>query len=94
MAMGDHCFAIDHWSCAGCLVGGGWGGEVKWQYNDLRDLWNEIAEEQAVLAKLEAKGGRAKLETCGNPGQPGRLCIKIDKSAGSFGNGFYVIQGY
>ncbi len=67
---------------------------IRWEMNDLQYLRGEIAKQQAALEKLTKKGGRAVLGTCGNTGLQGRLCVQIDKTAGEFGNGYFVIQGY
>ncbi len=67
---------------------------VQWEINDLQYLRGEIAAQQATLDKLTKKGGRAVLSSCGDAGQPGRPCVQIDKTAGEFQNGFFVIRGY
>ena len=67
---------------------------VRWEMNDLQYLRGEITTQQAALDKLTRKGGRAVLGTCGDPGQKSRPCVQIDKAAGEFGNGYFVIQGY
>ena len=58
---------------------------------ELDDLRAEVAEQQAALKTLNAKGGKARLTVCG---QARRLCVQIDKEAGEFGDGYYVIRGY
>lgn len=50
----------------------------------------ELAEAKAAVAKLEPKGGKAKLGVCGDNRQ---LCVKVDKSA-EYNNDFMVIKGY
>ncbi len=67
---------------------------VQWEMSDLQYLRGEIARQQATLNTLTKKGGRTVLSTCGNSGPPGRLCVQIDKTAGEFGDGYFVIQGY
>ena len=60
---------------------------------ELDDLRAEVAEQQAALKTLNAKGGKARITTCGQSGHA-RLCVQIDKQAGEFGDGYYVIRGY
>lgn len=67
---------------------------VRWEMHDLQYLRGEMATQQAALDKLTRKGGRAVLGTCGDPGHKPRPCVQIDKTAGEFGNGYFVIQGY
>jgi len=47
----------------------------------------------AEVARLEAQGARMELRRCG-PAR--RLCVRIDRKAGAFGEGgeFLVLQGY
>jgi len=59
---------------------------------ELDNLRAEVAEQQAVLKTLNAKGGKARLTTCG---QARRLCVQIDKEAGEYEEGdYYVLRGY
>ena len=53
----------------------------------------EKAELEANVADLAKRGGRAKLEKCGDQN---RLCVRIDKSAGGFGKDseYAVLKGY
>jgi hypothetical protein len=67
------------------------------QVNDLSakvaDFRAQIAQEQATVAELDKRGGKAKLNWCG-PGR--RLCVQVDTKAGTFGNGhatYMVIKG-
>lgn len=56
----------------------------------------EVAELDAAIADRARRGGRIKLETCGNKGT-GRLCVRVDQSAGIFGkenDPHMVVQGY
>jgi hypothetical protein len=47
----------------------------------------------AEVARLEAQGARMELRRCGTAQ---RLCVRIDRKAGSFGEGgeYLVLQGY
>jgi len=47
----------------------------------------------AEVARLEAQGARMELRRCGTAQ---RLCVRIDRKAGSFGEGgeYFVLQGY
>jgi hypothetical protein len=49
-----------------------------------------LSEARAVIAELEAKGGKAKLTTCG---VKRRLCIQVDKTD-EFKDGYMIIKGY
>jgi hypothetical protein len=48
---------------------------------------------RADVDRLEQRGGRADLRHCGSPG---RLCVRIDKGAPSYGEkgDYYIVQGY
>ena len=52
------------------------------------DLLGRIEE----LREQAKRGGRAKLEKCGDQG---RLCVRIDKSSGYGKDGdYFVLRGY
>lgn len=56
-------------------------------------LANQIAAAQTNLAELERRGGKVKLERCGDAG---RLCVRVDDRPGRFGqhNEYAVLSGY
>jgi hypothetical protein len=56
----------------------------------------EIAELRATVQQLESKGGRADLIKCVEPHKPGRLCIRVDAKAGTWGEDkdYMIIHGY
>jgi hypothetical protein len=64
-----------------------------WMYQLLAidSLRTERQELQAGVDGLAKRGGRIKLNTCGDKKQ---LCAKVDKSAGDFKDGYMVLQGY
>ena len=54
---------------------------------------------QASIADLTQRGGRIKLNSCGNSGDRKRLCVLVDQTAGRFGNAqsgeiYMVAKGY
>jgi outer membrane murein-binding lipoprotein Lpp len=53
----------------------------------------EVAQWQAQADAWAKKGGRAKLERCGDQG---RLCVRVDTRAGGFGKegDYMVLRGY
>ena len=55
-------------------------------------LLGEVAQLQANAEEWAKRGGRAKLEKCGDQG---RLCVRIDKTTG-YGkdSDYYVLRGY
>ena len=72
---------------------------VRWQRNDIEALAAQRQELRAEVLQLQAtadewvkKGGRAKLERCGDKE---RLCVRVDKAVG-FGKeaDFFVLRGY
>ena len=69
---------------------------INWYELKLDRLQTQIDAEQTVVAGLDKKGGKAVLTQCTSPGKPNRLCVRIDKQAGAFGNSsdFYIIDGY
>ena len=55
-------------------------------------LISEVGQLQAEANEWAKRGGRAKLETCGDAG---RLCVRIDKSTGYGKEGdYFVLRGY
>lgn len=66
------------------------------QVSSLRDekaaLLGEVAQLQANADDWAKRGGRAKLEKCGDAG---RLCVRIDKTTG-YGkdSDYFVLRGY
>ena len=74
---------------------------VAWQTYQVRSLNREkavLVEEVAALkasaADFANRAGKAQLSTCGDKR---RLCIKIDKNAGSYGDNkeaYAIIKGY
>jgi hypothetical protein len=72
---------------------------VGWQRSQVEALQAQANELQANIAGWEKLGARTRPTMCGgNNGKPGRACIRIDKSAGFFGDGreenYAVIYGY
>ena len=55
-------------------------------------LLGEVAQLQAQAEDWAKRGGRAKLDKCG---EHGRLCVRVDKAA-AFGkdSDYYVLKGY
>lgn len=53
----------------------------------------ELAELEANIAAREKHAGRAKLENCG---EKRRLCVRVNKKAGVFGEGgdYMILHGY
>lgn len=72
---------------------------IEWQRHEIGELQAEKLALRAEVAQLQAnanawakRGGRAKLETCG---ERGRLCVRVDLSGGYGKNGdYYVLRGY
>lgn len=55
-------------------------------------LLGEVAQLQASAEEWAKRGGRAKLEKCGDQG---RLCVRVDKGRGYGKDGdYYVLRGY
>lgn len=75
---------------------------LAWDHHRVSDLSAEaaqlraqIAQERAIVAELDKRGGKAKLNSCGS----GRLCVQVDTKAGKFSYGdgrptYMVIKGY
>ncbi len=58
---------------------------------EMLSMQNEKTELVANIADLKKRGGKVKLHTCGDQNQ---LCVKVDKNAGSYGNGdFMIVKG-
>lgn len=76
---------------------------LAWQQHQVAELRQERADLVQEVAGLKAnadawaaKAGKAKLTSCGAPGEKGRLCVQIDTKAGIFGDGrdYAVLKGY
>jgi hypothetical protein len=54
----------------------------------------EIAERQATVATLDARGGALDLKHCALAHRNPHLCVRIDKAAGGFGpeGDYYVVR--
>ncbi len=54
----------------------------------------EIAERQAIVAALDARGGAAHLTHCARAQDAAQLCARIDKASGSFGpeGDYYILK--
>ena len=72
---------------------------VWWERHQVEQLAEQRAALQGEVAQLQAqaedwakRGGRAKLERCGDHG---RLCVRVDKTVG-FGkdSDYFVLRGY
>ena len=79
----------------------GWSAyaSLAWQLHQVSSLREEKAALLGEVAQLQAnaddwakRGGRAKLEKCGDAG---RLCVRIDKTTG-YGkdSDYFVLRGY
>lgn len=73
---------------------------VWWQRHQVETLIEQKTQLQAEVAELQTnaqdwakRAGRAKLDKCG---EQSRLCVRIDKSAGTFGNDadYAILKGY
>jgi hypothetical protein len=72
---------------------------VWWQRHQVEQLTEQKAELLSEVAQLQLqaedwakRGGRAKLEKCGDAG---RLCVRVDKTIGYGKNGdYFVLRGY
>jgi hypothetical protein len=76
---------------------------VVWWYvpsvSEMAALRAERDQLQASIEDLTARGGRIKLNTCGDSGERKRLCVLVDQSAGRFGNTqsgeiYMIAKGY
>ncbi len=61
--------------------------------SELAALRAKREELTSSLARLEQRGARVDLRHCGDPG---RLCVRVDRKAPIYGEGgdYYVIKGY
>lgn len=80
------------------VLAGGVGYAVgRYEAGATADLRAERDALQAAVDDLAKRGGRIKLQTCGQQGA-GRLCVQIDQAAGTYGNEragwFAVPKGY
>ncbi|WP_410169730.1 MbeB family mobilization protein [Acinetobacter pollinis] len=55
---------------------------------------DEIASQEARIALLTEKGGKIELQNCIDRKNRKRLCIPMNKDAGTWGNGLMVPMGY
>ena len=66
---------------------------------EMRALRSERDQLQASIEDLTQRGGRIKLNSCGNAGDTKRLCVLVDPAAGRFGNAqsgelYMIAKGY
>jgi hypothetical protein len=66
---------------------------------EMSALRSERDQLQASIEDLNQRGGRIKLNSCGNSGDRKRLCVLIDQTAGRFGNAqsgeiYMIAKGY
>lgn len=66
---------------------------------EMSALRSERDQLQASIEHLTRRGGRIKLNSCGNSGDKKRLCVLVDPVAGRFGNAqtreiYMVVKGY
>jgi hypothetical protein len=61
--------------------------------SELATLRAKREELTSSLARLEQRGARVDLRRCGDPG---RLCVRVDRKAPSYGDSgdYFVIKGY
>jgi hypothetical protein len=76
---------------------------VVWWYvptvGEMSALRSERDQLQASIEDLNQRGGRIKLNSCGNSGDRKRLCVLVDQTAGKFGNAqsgeiYMIAKGY
>jgi hypothetical protein len=65
----------------------------------LSALRSERDQLQASIEDLTQRGGRIKLNSCGNSWERKRLCVLVDQTAGRFGNAqsgeiYMIAKGY
>jgi hypothetical protein len=66
---------------------------------EMSALRSERDQLQASIEDLNQRGGRIKLNSCGNSGDRKRLCVLVDQTAGRFGNAqsgeiYMIAKGY
>jgi hypothetical protein len=66
---------------------------------EMSALRSERDQLQASIEDLAQRGGRIKLNSCGNSGDRKRLCVLVDQTAGKFGNAqigeiYMIAKGY
>ena len=66
---------------------------------EMSALRSERDQLQASIEELTQRGGRIKLNSCGNSGDRKRLCVLVDQTAGRFGNAqsgeiYMIAKGY
>ena len=67
-------------------------GAAWYQRSQVESLAEQKAQLQTDVADLEKRGGRIKLEKCGDQG---RLCVRVDKSRSYGKDGdYFVVRGY
>ncbi|EIR7372364.1 MbeB family mobilization protein [Salmonella enterica subsp. enterica serovar Poona] len=72
----------------------GIGGSVVWYTGHLiRSNAEEIQQQNQTLDALAKKGGKIQMTNCGSAG---RLCVKVDSSAGAYGTNseYMIVAGY
>ncbi len=57
--------------------------------SEIEALRVEEQKLMANIAKLKDNGGKISIGNC-----DGRLCVKIDQKAGTFGDGYFIVNGY
>lgn len=67
--------------------------------SEMSALRAERDQLQASIEDLTQRGGRIKLNSCGNSGDRKRLCVLVDQTAGKFGNAqsgeiYMIAKGY
>jgi len=66
---------------------------------DIEELQAQQKQLQASVADLNRRGGKIKLNTCSERGEPGRLCVLVDAAAGQYGKAqggevYMIAKGY
>jgi len=67
--------------------------------SEMSALRSERDQLQASIEDLTQRGGRIKLNSCGNSGDRKRLCMLVDQAAGKFGTTqsgelYMIAKGY
>ena len=70
-------------------------GYIKLRMRDIDEINEKTAKAEAALALVEKQGGRMDVTLCDARGQK-RICIRIDRSAGEFGQArdYMIPAGY